>query len=76
VKWWPINRRKDEPMPTVPAEGTSIDEARAARRNSEAALGQARARDPEVRSTASRLRTARRDLFAEGMAETFREHRP
>lgn len=78
---WPWQRREDDRMedrqqrPTDLGGATTIEEARAARRRSEAGLDEARQRDPAVRRLAGSLRSHRTDRFAGEMDSIFREHR-
>lgn len=60
MRCWPFGRRRDQTEEDgVPAAMTTIEEARAARRQSEAGLRHAQARQPSVRETAGRLRSLR-----------------
>lgn len=74
-----FGRRKRESMQddrSVP-EPTSLSEARAARRISEAGLKRALARGPEVRAVTASLRDHRRDNhFAEMLEQSFRQRKP
>ena len=59
MRWFRRRRDPSTPEAVVPAPATTLAEAQAARRQSEASLRHAQARQPSVRQTAGALRSLR-----------------